>query len=1357
MVGNIVIQPPASFVASNTQLAFGAANSAGVYANASFESSNGKLSLTGGTLSGNLVVGGNVVPTTDNEHFLGSSEKRWHSLFVGPGSVDIDGIVLSNTGGNLIIDGANDLQINVGGTVVALYDKIQEVSNTSNTAGDDSATASSYANAAYAQANTGNVTAQAAFDEANTAYLTAIVAYNWGNHANAGYANSSNLAIVSDYANSAYIQANTPSHVANSASVYANAAYDYANTISGGAAIDNVARTSANSASVYANAAFDAANNATDSWVRDAANSASSYANSAFGVANNSATITYVDNAIANLVNTAPSTLDTLNELAIALNNDPSFATTIATNIGIIGDYANSAYLQANTPSTTANSASVYANAAFDAANNAVDTWVRDAANSASSYANSGFNVANTANTLAQAAYDAANNATDSWVRDASNSASSYANSAYGVANTANSTAESAVILAQAAFDQANVGGSSEDTFARVQANSAFDAANSASIYSNAAFEKANTIEGALSGGTFELSVQHDSFVADGTSNTFTISTTPINEDYLLISINGVVQHKSSYNVSTANIIFNEPPETDDAIDVVIFKSANSSTALTFDVANAAFDQANTANTTAQAAYDAANNAVDTWVRDAANSASSYANSGFSVANTANTLAQAAYDAANNATDSWVRDAANSASSYANSGYSLANTSNTLAQAAYDAANNAVDTWVRDAANSASSYANSGYAQANTGNVTAQAAFDEANTAYLTAIVAYNWGNHANAGYSTITYVDNSIANLVNSAPVTLDTLNELSAALNNDPDFATTIATNIGIIGTYANAAYLQANTPSDVANSASVYANAAFDAANNAVDTWVRDAANSASSYANSGYDQANTANTLAQAAYDAANNATDSWVRDAANSGSSYANSSYIHANAAFDYANTLVGGGSFALSVIHDSFVADGASNTYTLSTTPVGENYTLITFDGVVQHKSTYNVVSSNVEFTTVPDTNTEIDIMIFTGANVSYQAAYDHANAAYETANNATDSWVRDAANSASSYANSAFDTANNATDSWVRDAANSASSYANSAYESSNTNSSTINIVGTYANAAFDLANVSLNTQSGGSITGDIDITGNLSVTGCTASLTVTTLRTADHIIDVGYGTTGVPVENAGLRVFRGDENPVQLRWVESDNYWEYSNDGTNYIKFGSFSDGVYANAAYAEANSRATTTYVDNAIANLVNSAPSTLDTLNELAAALNNDPDFATTTITLIGETRLHANAAFDAANNAVDTWVRDAANSGSSYANSAYSHANTANTLAQAAYDAANTGGGATITFGANPPASGNVAGDSWIDSDTGVKYTYIDDADSGQWVELGTVGLQGPVANNTATTGKAIAMAIVFGG
>ena len=42
-------------------------------------------------------------------------------------------------------------------------------------------------------------------------------------------------------------------------------------------------------------------------------------------------------------------------------------------------------------------------------------------------------------------------------------------------------------------------------------------------------------------------------------------------------------------------------------------------------------------------------------------------------------------------------------------------------------------------------------------------------------------------------YVDNKVSGLIDSAPETLDTLNELAAALGDDPNFATTVATNIG------------------------------------------------------------------------------------------------------------------------------------------------------------------------------------------------------------------------------------------------------------------------------------------------------------------------------------------------------------------------------------------------------------------------------------------------------------------------------------------------------------------------------------------------------------------------------------
>ena len=48
-------------------------------------------------------------------------------------------------------------------------------------------------------------------------------------------------------------------------------------------------------------------------------------------------------------------------------------------------------------------------------------------------------------------------------------------------------------------------------------------------------------------------------------------------------------------------------------------------------------------------------------------------------------------------------------------------------------------------------------------------------------------------GLATETYVNNKVAGIVDSAPATLDTLNELAAALADDPNFATTVATQIG------------------------------------------------------------------------------------------------------------------------------------------------------------------------------------------------------------------------------------------------------------------------------------------------------------------------------------------------------------------------------------------------------------------------------------------------------------------------------------------------------------------------------------------------------------------------------------
>ncbi|MDY4127666.1 hypothetical protein [Peptostreptococcus porci] len=66
-------------------------------------------------------------------------------------------------------------------------------------------------------------------------------------------------------------------------------------------------------------------------------------------------------------------------------------------------------------------------------------------------------------------------------------------------------------------------------------------------------------------------------------------------------------------------------------------------------------------------------------------------------------------------------------------------------------------------------------------------------------------------GLATESYVDTKVAEIVDSAPETLNTLNELSTALGNDPNFATTVANQIG---TKASTEYVNAELAKKVSN---------------------------------------------------------------------------------------------------------------------------------------------------------------------------------------------------------------------------------------------------------------------------------------------------------------------------------------------------------------------------------------------------------------------------------------------------------------------------------------------------------------------------------------------------------------
>ena len=65
---------------------------------------------------------------------------------------------------------------------------------------------------------------------------------------------------------------------------------------------------------------------------------------------------------------------------------------------------------------------------------------------------------------------------------------------------------------------------------------------------------------------------------------------------------------------------------------------------------------------------------------------------------------------------------------------------------------------------------------------------------------AYGWGDHSTQSYATQTYVGTAVSNLVDSSPAALDTLNELAAALGDDPNFATTVTNSIALKAPLAN-----------------------------------------------------------------------------------------------------------------------------------------------------------------------------------------------------------------------------------------------------------------------------------------------------------------------------------------------------------------------------------------------------------------------------------------------------------------------------------------------------------------------------------------------------------------------------
>jgi hypothetical protein len=325
----------------------------------------------------------------------------------------------------------------------------------------------------------------------------------------------------------------------------------------------------------------------------------------------------------------------------------------------------------------------------------------------------------------------------------------------------------------------------------------------------------------------------------------------------------------------------------------------------------------------------------------------------------------------------------------------------------------------------------------------------------------------------------------------------------------------------------------------------------------------------------------------------------------------------------------------------------------------------------------------------------------FASANNSTKAnsAFDQANAAFEVANSAaiaanTPSHV---ANSAAIYANGAFDAANTADSkavsagSYANSAfvhANSSFIHANSSFDHANAGFTVANTASATADAAFVRANNSLNANVGGTIDGDVTITGNLSIIGNTVSYNVSTYVVNDPIIllannnfsdvlDIGftahYSTNTVDQLHTGLvrhaatdkyYLFEGygphllDDNILDVNDPSLVISTLLANIESDLVTIGGVDIKNFTNNAYNHAN----------AGFNAANTADSKAVSAGSYANSAFLVANSATVSVTAAFN---HANAGFDAANTADSKAV-----SAGSYANSAFVHAN-------AAFDKANT--------------------------------------------------------------------------
>ena len=868
---------------------------------------------------------------------------------------------------------------------------------------------------------------------------------------------------------------------------------------------------------------------------------------------------------------------------------------------------------------------------------------------------------------------------------DAANSAGDYANSAFQAANSLSPNFnEASFDHANAAFEFANIVSIVANTPSSLL-NVTFQNSLSALRHSNAAFESANVIN--LTSSTVNVVFDAANSAGDYANSSFETSN--------LAQISSQAALSLSINVSNSTISIAETAGRAEALALSQFGRVNS----VYEHANASFNVANTkfasaGGTITGNVYISGNLTVDgnvTYVAtnelkigdniitlnaDLGQQASPTQDAGIEVERGNQPNSSIVW---NEIFDKWTFT--NDGSNYSNIGSSAAE-----------------------------SYANASFTQSNLLSTVVLTEQEKLTSAFAKTNTVFNYANTINSNLANVSIHANSAYNQANTpsqtANLALIVANAAFDAANSlSPEFNQSAFEQ-------ANLAFDQANASFNFSNSVNVFVQSAYDYANTlatqVVDSTARiksnaafDRANLNFNIANAAYSQANTGTIIALAAWNKANTivdlATGQAAYDAANNAYNHGQNAYEHTNAAFTFANTISAASIDFYARPHANAALTHANASFDLANTKFSSSGGTISGDVTINANLTIqgssvivSVPSLSVEDNiidisseTVGNPSAPAGIRVIRGDETPVQFRWDELIDKWTFTNDGI-SYSVVASGASEVYANAAYTHSNAAyvSQNTTGVYTNSAYTHANSAYVSQNT-------TGVYANAAYDHSNTRF-ASAGGTISGDVVVSGNLTIVGNTVFANTQTILITDNIITLNAAINqfAPPEFNAGFEVDRGSSPNVSLLWNETVDNWQYTLDGTNFYNIASGAAESYSNSAFLAQNTTGVYANSAYAAANVADQRAVTSGVYANSAYELANN--LVTASVDLYA--RPHANAAFIHANSAYDltnttlqkaTSAESYANSGFLKANVASQEATTSGSYANSAYTQANT--------------------------------------------------------------------------